>query len=186
MNVATRIYTNTVVFPNGFTGCEKFVTTKTVDSAYVPIASVGLHMPGLACSTYSSVVCRGAVVRKCAERLVPKPVPQSLTLERLSLCVDSQAIWYRGAIFGLPLVAGEVWTYITVLPAELTKLARVPGQPPVRVLPHMAERMKFAVSAWELCHYSPEIACTKSIVLGGCYKIQGKFIAARTNEITTT
>jgi hypothetical protein len=46
--------------------------------------------------------------------------------------------------------------------------------------------MKLAVFAWELCHYSPEIACTQSIAFAGCYKIQGKFIAARINEITTT
>ena len=70
MNVATRVYTNAVVLPNGFTGCEKFVTTKTVDRAYVPIASIGLHVARLTCSTHGSIVSRGAVVRKSAKGFV--------------------------------------------------------------------------------------------------------------------
>jgi hypothetical protein len=75
MNVATRVYTNTVVLPNGFTGCEKLVTAKTVDRAYVPIASVGLHVAGLARSTHGSVVSRGAVIRKSAKGFVSKAMP---------------------------------------------------------------------------------------------------------------
>jgi hypothetical protein len=98
MNVAARVDADAVVFPNGFTRCEKLITPKAVYGTNVPIASVGLHVARLTCSTHGSIVSRGAVVRKSAKGFVSKAMSEPFALERLPLCVFPQIAGYGGAV----------------------------------------------------------------------------------------
>ena len=152
MNVAARVDPDSVVFPNRVHGGQKPVAPDARNEADVPITGVGGHVPGLTGSAYGGVVRRGAVVRERSDRPVAKPVPKALALECLLLRISTERHGHRGAVFARPFCAGKVGAHKTVSPAEPLEGSRSTRQPPIRVLPHVAKRVKLALLAGELSH----------------------------------